>query len=89
VVATLDQQLCREMAFLGELGIVEGRIARFKIGATVLLVGIEEEGIESSAKIMVPRNIFLDRPRGLDCCACLTRYRSHHCSIAQRGNMSG
>ena len=47
------------MALLGELGIVERRVRRFEIGAAVLLVGIEEEGIEPPVEIVVARDIVL------------------------------
>ena len=45
------------MALLGELGIVQRRIRRFEIGATVLLVGIEEERIQPPVEIVVARDI--------------------------------
>ena len=45
------------MALLGELGIVERCVRRFEISATVLLVGIEEEGIEPPVEIVVARDI--------------------------------
>ena len=53
----LDQQLGGEMAFLGELGIVEARVRRFEIGAAILLVGIEEERIEPPVEIVMARDI--------------------------------
>src|SRR5450631_3835512 len=47
------------MAFLGELGVVERRVRRLEIGAAVLFVGIEKEGIESSVEIVMARDIIL------------------------------
>src|SRR6202022_1804988 len=40
-----------------ELGVVKRRVRRFKIGAAVLLVGIEEEGIEPAVEVVMARNI--------------------------------
>ena len=40
-----DQELGGKVTLLGELGIVERRVRGFEIGAAVLLVGVEEEGI--------------------------------------------
>ena len=45
------------MTFLGELRVVERLIRRFKIGAAILLVGIEEELIEAAVEIVVMRDI--------------------------------
>ena len=39
----LDEQLRREVAFLGELGVVERLTLGLEIGAAILLVGIKEE----------------------------------------------
>lgn len=72
-VAGPGQQLGGEMPFLGELGFVECQVGRFEIGAAVLLVGIEEQGIEPSVEIVVARDIVLRTLRGLNCCACLAR----------------
>ncbi len=47
------------MALLGELGVVERRIRRFEIAATVLPVGVEEEGIEPPVEIVVMGDIVL------------------------------
>src|SRR6266478_7218349 len=45
------------MPLLGELGIVKRCIRRFKIGAAVLLVGIEEEGVEAPVQVVMARDI--------------------------------
>src|SRR5665213_298099 len=45
------------MPFLGELRVVECHLRRFEIGTAVLLVGIEEEGIEPPVQIVMTRNI--------------------------------
>ena len=45
------------MALLGELGVVQRRVRRFEIGATVLLVGIEEEGIKAAIEIVMVRDV--------------------------------
>ena len=42
----LDQELRSQMAFLGELGVVERLVGLLEIGAAVLAVGIEKEGVE-------------------------------------------
>ena len=47
------------MAFLGELGVVKRGVGCFKISAAVLLVGIEEEGIQPPVEIVVTRDIVL------------------------------
>ena len=57
------QQLGREMALLGELGVVERLIGRFEIGAGVLPVGIEEQRIQPAVEIVVVRDI-ATRPAG-------------------------
>src|SRR4051795_5899465 len=41
------------MALLGELGVVERCVGTFEVGATVLLVGVEEEGIEPPVEVVV------------------------------------
>src|SRR5260370_33555511 len=45
------------MPLLGELGIVKGCIRRFKIGAAVLLVSVEEEGVEAPVEVIMARDI--------------------------------
>ena len=45
------------MALLGELGIVERSVGRFEVGAAILLVRVEEEGIEPPVEIVVARHI--------------------------------
>jgi hypothetical protein len=45
------------MTLLGELGILKGRVRRFKISAAVLLVGIEEERIEPPVEVVMARDI--------------------------------
>ncbi len=45
------------MTLLGELGVVERLIRPFEIGAAILPVGVEEEGIEPSVEIVMMRNI--------------------------------
>jgi hypothetical protein len=47
------------MPLLGELGVVEAGVRCFEIGAAVLLVGIEEEGIEPPVEIIMARDIVL------------------------------
>ena len=56
-VAAPDQELGGKVAFLGELGIVERRIRRFEIAATILPVGVEEEGIEPPVEVVVVGDI--------------------------------
>src|SRR3954451_4229773 len=41
------------MALLGELGVVERCAGTFEVAATVLLVGVEEEGIQAPVEIVV------------------------------------
>ena len=56
-LARLDQKLRRQMAFLGELGIVE-RLARcLEVAAAILPVGVEEEGIEPAVEIVMMRDV--------------------------------
>ena len=69
-VAAPDQELCGEMALLGELGVVERRVRRLEIGAAILLVGVEEERIEPPVEIVVVRDIARARPRRLNCLTC-------------------
>ena len=45
------------MALLGKLGIIERQLGRFEIGAAVLPVGIQEQGIELAIKVVVMRDI--------------------------------
>src|SRR5215813_14362496 len=52
-----QQQLGCEMAPLGELRIVERLVGGLEIGATVLSVGIQEQGIELAVQIIVVRDI--------------------------------
>ena len=47
------------MTLLGELGIVEGGVRRFEIGAAILLVGVEEERIQPSVEIVVVGDVVL------------------------------
>src|ERR1700719_2050620 len=47
------------MACLGELGVVKRGVACFKISAAVLLVGIEEEGIQPPVEIVMTLDIVL------------------------------
>src|SRR5437667_3550313 len=56
-VAVPDQQLRSEMPLLGELGIVKRCIRRFKIGAAVLLVSIEEERVEAPVEVVMACDI--------------------------------
>jgi hypothetical protein len=55
--ARLDSQLCGEMTFLGELGVVERLIGRFEVGAAILLIGVEEELIKPAVQIVVMGDI--------------------------------
>src|SRR3569832_500663 len=41
------------MTFFGELGVVERRLRGLKIGAAVLLVGIQKERVQPSVEIVV------------------------------------
>ena len=52
-VARPDQELGRQMALLGELGVVERRIRRVEIGAAILPVGIEEQRVEPAVEIVM------------------------------------
>ena len=53
-VAAPDQELGGKVTLLGELGIVERRRpAVSEIGAAILLVGVEEEGIEPPVEIVM------------------------------------
>ena len=52
-VAASDQKLGGEVTLLGQLGIVEGGVRRLEIGAAILLVGVEEEGIEPPVEIVM------------------------------------
>ena len=56
-LAVSDQQLGGEMALLGELSVVERGVGRFKIGAAVLLVSVEEERIEPPVEVVVALDI--------------------------------
>src|SRR5689334_14746364 len=56
-ISSIDQKFGCEMTFFGELGVVERRIRRLKIGAAVLLVGIQKERIEPSVEIVVTSDI--------------------------------
>ena len=55
--AGLDQQLGGEVAFLGELRVVERLLGMLEIGAAVLPVGVEEERIEPPVEIVVMRDV--------------------------------
>ena len=55
--ARFDQQLRREMTFLGELRVVERLLGSFEIGAAILLVGVEEELVQPAVEIVVMRDI--------------------------------
>ena len=56
-LAGLDQQLGREMALLGELGVVERLVGRLEIGAAVLPVGVEEQRVEPAVEVIVMSDI--------------------------------
>ena len=56
-VVVSDQQLGGEVALLGELGIVERGVRRVEIGAAILPVGVEKEGIEPPVQIIVMSDI--------------------------------
>src|SRR5712691_3567559 len=60
--ARRDQELRREVAFLGELGVIERLVAGLEIGAAVLPVGVEEQRIELAVEIVVVRDV-APRPR--------------------------
>ena len=51
------QELGREMALLGELGIVERLIGRFEIGAAILPVDVEKQRVEPAIEIIMVRDI--------------------------------
>src|SRR5262249_10577774 len=56
-MSLFEQQLCREVPLLGELGVVEAVLRSFEIGAAVLVVGVEEERIEAAVEIVVAGDI--------------------------------
>ena len=60
-VVAPDQELGGEVTLFGQLGIVERGIRRLEIGAAILLVGIEEEGIEPPVEIIVMSDV-VSRP---------------------------
>ena len=64
-VAAADQQLGGEVTLLGQLGIVEGGVRRLEIGAAILLVGVEEEGIEPPVEIVMMGDV-VPRPAAPD-----------------------
>jgi hypothetical protein len=45
------------VTFLRELGVVERLIGRFKIGAAILLIGVEEELIKPAVQVVVMGDI--------------------------------
>jgi hypothetical protein len=45
------------VALLGKLGVVKRLIGGFEIGAAVLLVAVEEEGIEPAVEVIVMRHV--------------------------------
>ena len=53
----VDAKLGREVALLGELGIVERLVGRLEIGAAILLVAVEEERIEPAVEVVVVRDV--------------------------------
>ena len=56
-LAGRGQELGREMAFLGELGIVERLVGRLEIGAAVLQVEVEKQRVEATIEIIMARDI--------------------------------
>ncbi|MGY4288338.1 hypothetical protein ACVWXO_007558 [Bradyrhizobium sp. LM2.7] len=56
-VAGSDEELCGDVALLGELCVVKRGHRRLEIGAAILLVGVEEERIEPAVEVVVVRNI--------------------------------
>ena len=56
-MAGRDQELCREVALLGQLGVVERLVLRLEIGAAVLPVGVEKQRVETPVEIVVVRNV--------------------------------
>src|SRR4029077_5273790 len=48
-----DAQLRRQMALLGQLRVVERLVARFEIGAAILLVAVEEEPVQPAVEVVV------------------------------------
>src|SRR5262249_38477257 len=57
-----EKELRRQVALLGKLGVVEGLVGRLEIGAAVLPIGVEEQGIELAVEVVVVRDI-ASRPR--------------------------
>ncbi len=45
------------MALLGELGVVERGVGGLEIGAAILPVGVEEQGIEPAVEVVVVRHV--------------------------------
>ena len=64
-VAAPDQELGGEVTLLGELGIVESGVRGLEIGAAILLVGVEEEGIEPTVEIVMMGDV-VPRPSAPD-----------------------
>jgi hypothetical protein len=56
-LAAFDQQLGRDVAFLGELRVVERVVGIFEIGAAVLPVGVEKKRVQASVEIIVMRDV--------------------------------
>src|ERR1700730_18347058 len=57
-----NEKLCREMAFLGELRVIERLTGVLEIGAAVLAVGVQKECIKLTIEIVMVRDV-APRPR--------------------------
>src|SRR6202167_4532115 len=55
--AGLNEKLGGKVTLLGELRVVERRIRRIKIGAAILLVGVEKERVEPTVQIIMMSNV--------------------------------
>ena len=63
--AGLDVELRRQVALLGELGILEGGLLVLEIGAGILPVAVEEEIVEGAREIVVVGDIGLGLAHGI------------------------
>ena len=56
-MASLDQQLCGDVALLGELRLLQTQIRCVEIGTAILPVGVQEQRVQAIVEIVVMRDV--------------------------------
>ena len=59
LLAGLEQELCGDVPFLGQLRLFQGRVRMVEIGAGILPVAVEKQGVEAPVEIVVMGDVAL------------------------------